>query len=179
MEKPTKPQTSSSARADAKKPAEVVIEFEPMVSRDPIIWNRRRYDYVFKVAHTNSNKGGWHIYCCDAQIPWVQDAKAQGLLLTEGYDFKDHDGCLVVGGELCGSHLGRTILHQGVFEDVVPLDVNESEPEDLTEVRPLQAELPAYDDLANELGETVARLMKRFDFTEETASKLAITAFLN
>ena len=83
MEKPTKPQTSSSARADADQPAEVVIEFEPMVSKDPIIWNKRRYDYVFKVAHTNSGKGGWHIYCCDAQIPWVQDAKAQGLLLTK------------------------------------------------------------------------------------------------
>ena len=175
MEKPTKPQTSSSGRAAADKLAEVVIEFEPMVSRDPIIWNRRRYDYVFKVAHTNSNKGGWHIYCCDAQLDWVQDAKAQGLLLTEGYDFKDHDGCLVVGGELCGSHRGRTILHQGIYEDVVPLDVDEH----LTEVPPLQAELPPYDGLANELGETVDRLMKRFNFSEETASKLAITAFLN
>ena len=175
MEKPTKPQTSSSGRAAADQPAEVVIEFEPMVSKDPIIWNRRRYDYVFKVAHTNSNKGGWHIYCCDAQIPWVQDAKAQGLLLTEGYDFEDHDGCLVVGGELCGSHLGRTILHQGIFEDVVPLEVDDH----LTEVPPLQAGLPPYDGLANELGETVDRLMKRFNFSEETASKLAITAFLN
>ena len=175
MEKQTKPQTSSSGRAAADKLAEVVIEFEPMVSKDPIIWNRRRYDYVFKVAHTNSNKGGWHIYCCDAQIPWVQDAKAQGLLLTEGYDFKDHDGCLVVGGELCGSHLGRTILHQGIFEDVVPLEVDEH----LTEVPPLQAELPAYEDLGNELGESVHRLMKRFNFSEETASKLIITAFLN
>ena len=129
MEKPTKPQTSSSGRAAADKLAEVVIEFEPMVSRDPIIWNRRRYDYVFKVAHTNSKKGGWHIYCCEEQIPWVQDAKAQGLLLTEGYDFKDHEGCLVVGGELCGSHLGRTILHQGLFED-----------DELAEVEPLESE---------------------------------------
>ena len=175
MEKPTRPQTSSSVRADADQPAEVVIQFEPMESRDPIIWNNRRYDYVFKVAHTNSGKGGWHIYCCDEQIPWVQDAKAQGLLLTQGYDFKDHDGCLVVGGELCGSHKGRTILHQGIFEDVVPLEVDER----LTEVAPLQAELPAYEDLGNELGESVQRLMKRFNFSEETASKLIITAFLN
>ena len=175
MEKPTKPQTSSSARADADQPAEVVIEFKPMESRDPIIWNRRRYDYVFKVAHTNSDKHGWHIYCCEEQIPWVQDAKAQGLLLTEGYDFQDHDGCLVVGGELCGSHRGRTILHQGIYEDVVPLEVDEH----LTEVPPLQAKLPPYDDLANELGETVDRLMKRFNFSEETASKLIIPAFLN
>ena len=125
MEKPTKPQTSSSGRADAKKPAEVVIEFEPMVSRDPIIWNRRRYDYVFKVAHTNSNKGGWHIYCCDARSLGSKDA-GLGLLLTEGYDFQDHDKCLVVGGELCGSHRGRTILHQGIFEDVVPLEVDDA-----------------------------------------------------
>lgn len=129
MAQPKKRQTSSSARADADQPAEVVIEFEPMKSRDPIIWNRRRYDYVFKVAHTNSGKGGWHIYCCEEQIPWVQDAKAQGLLLTEGYDFKDHTGCLVVGGELCGSHLGRTILHQGLFEDDEPVEVEPLESE--------------------------------------------------
>ena len=173
MEKPTKPQTSSSARAAADQPAEVVIEFEPMESRDPIIWNQRRYDYVFKVAHTNSNKGGWHIYCCDAQLDWVQDAMQSKLVLTQGHDFTDESGCMVVGGELCGSHRSRTILHQGLFED------DEPEPDDLTEVAPLRAELPAYEDLGNELGESVDRLMKRFDFTEETASKLAITAFLN
>ena len=173
MEKPTKPQTSSSARAAADKPAEVVIEFEPMVSKDPIIWNQRRYDYVFKVAHTNSNKGGWHIYCCDTQLDWVQDAMQSKLVLTQGHDFTDESGCMVVGGELCGSHRSRTILHQGLFED------DEPEPDDLTEVAPLQAELPAYEDLSNELGESVQRLMKRFNFSEETASKLIITAFLN
>ena len=173
MEKPTKPQTSSSARAAADQPAEVVIEFEPMESRDPIIWNQRRYDYVFKVAHTNSSKKGWHLYCCEEQLAWVRDAMQSKLVLTQGHDFTDESGCMVVGGELCGSHRSRTILHQGLFED------DEPESDDLTEVAPLQAELPAYDDLANELGETVQRLMKRFDFTEETASKIAITAFLN
>ena len=173
MEKPTKPQTSSSVRADADQPAEVVIEFEPMVSRDPIIWNRRRYDYVFKVAHTNSGKKGWHLYCCEEQLAWVRDAMQSKLVLTQGHDFTDESGCMVVGGELCGSHRSRTILHQGLFED------DESESDDLTEVAPLQAELPAYEDLGNELGESVHRLMKRFNFSEETACKLAITAFLN
>jgi hypothetical protein len=173
MEKPTKPQTSSSARAAADKPAEVVIEYEPMVSKDPIIWNQRRYDYVFKVAHTNSNKSGWHIYCCDTQLDWVQDAMQSKLVLTQGHDFTDESGCMVVGGELCGSHRSRTILHQGLFED------DEPEPDYFTEVAPLQAELPAYEDLGNELGESVQRLMKRFNFSEETASKLIITAFLN
>ena len=173
MEKPTKPQTSSSARADADQPAEVVIEFEPMESRDPIIWNQRRYDYVFKVAHTNSGKKGWHLYCCEEQLAWVRDAMQSKLVLTQGHDFTDESKCKVVGGELCGSHLGRTILHQGLFED------DEPEPDDLTEVAPLQAELPAYEDLGNELGESVQRLMKRFNFSEETASKLIITAFLN
>ena len=123
MAQARKRQTSSSARADADQPAEVVIEFEPMESRDPIIWNRRRYDYVFKVAHTNSGKHGWHIYCCDAQIPWVQDAMQSQLVLTQGHDFTDESGCLVVGGELCGSHLGRTILHQGLFVDDEPVEV--------------------------------------------------------
>ena len=173
MEKPTKPQTSSSVRADADQPAEVVIEFEPMVSRDPIIWNRRRYDYVFKVAHTNSGKKGWHLYCYEEQLAWVRDAMQSKLVLTQGHDFTDESGCMVVGGELCGSHRSRTILHQGLFED------DESESDDLTEVAPLQAELPAYEDLGNELGESVHRLMKRFNFSEETASKLIITAFLN
>ena len=173
MEKPTKPQTSSSVRADADQPAEVVIEFEPMESRDPIIWNQRRYDYVFKVAHTNSGKKGWHLYCCEEQLAWVRDAMQSKLVLTQGHDFTDESGCMVVGGELCGSHRSRTILHQGLFED------DEPEPEDLTEVAPLQAELPAYEDLGNELGESVHRLMKRFNFSEETASKLIITAFLN
>jgi len=173
MEKPTKPQTSSSVRADADQPAEVVIEFEPMESRDPIIWNQRRYDYVFKVAHTNSGKKGWHLYCCEEQLAWVRDAMQSKLVLTQGHDFTDESGCMVVGGELCGSHRSRTILHQGLFED------DEPEPEDLTEVAPLQAELPAYEDLGNELGESVDRLMKRFGFSEETASKLIITAFLN
>ena len=173
MEKPTKPQTSSSVRAADDQPAEVVIEFEPMESRDPIIWNQRRYDYVFKVAHTNSGKHGWHIYCCDEQLAWVRDAMQSKLVLTQGHDFTDESGCMVVGGELCGSHRSRTILHQGLFED------DEPEPEDLTEVAPLQAELPAYEDLGNELGESVHRLMKRFNFSEETASKLIITAFLN
>ena len=173
MEKPTKPQTSSSVRAAADQPAEVVIEFEPMVSRDPIIWNQRRYDYVFKVAHTNSGKKGWHLYCCEEQLAWVRDAMQSKLVLTQGHDFTDESKCKVVGGELCGSHLGRTILHQGLFED------DEPESDDLTEVAPLQAELPAYEDLGNELGESVQRLMKRFNFSEETASKLIITAFLN
>ena len=173
MEKPTKPQTSSSARAAADKPAEVVIEFEPMVSKDPIIWNQRRYDYVFKVAHTNSGKKGWHLYCCEEQLAWVRDAMQSKLVLTQGHDFTDESGCMVVGGELCGSHRSRTILHQGLFED------DEPESDDLTEVAPLQAELPAYEDLGNELGESVQRLMKRFNFSEETASKLIITAFLN
>jgi hypothetical protein len=173
MEKPTKPQTSSSVRADADQPAEVVIEFEPMESRDPIIWNQRRYDYVFKVAHTNSGKKGWHLYCCEEQLAWVRDAMQSKLVLTQGHDFTDESGCMVVGGELCGSHRSRTILHQGLFED------DESESDDLTEVAPLQAELPAYEDLGNELGESVHRLMKRFNFSEETASKLIITAFLN
>ncbi len=173
MEKPTKPQTSSSVRADADQPAEVVIEFEPMESRDPIIWNQRRYDYVFKVAHTNSGKKGWHLYCCEQQLDWVRDAMQSKLVLTQGHDYTDESGCRVVGGELCGSHRSRTILHQGLFED------DEPEPDDLTEVAPLQAELPAYEDLGNELGESVHRLMKRFNFSEETASKLIITAFLN
>ncbi len=173
MEKPTKPQTSSTVRADADQPAEVVIEFEPMESRDPIIWNQRRYDYVFKVAHTNSGKKGWHLYCCEQQLDWVRDAMQSKLVLTQGHDFTDESGCMVVGGELCGSHRSRTNLHQGLFED------DEPEPDDLTEVAPLQAELPAYEDLGNELGESVHRLMKRFNFSEETASKLIITAFLN
>ena len=173
MEKQTKPQTSSSARTAADQPAEVVIEFEPMESRDPIIWNQRRYDYVFKVAHTNSGKKGWHLYCCEEQLDWVRDAMLSKLVLTQGHDFTDESGCMVVGGELCGSHRSRTILHQGLFED------DEPEPDDLTEVQPLQAELPAYEDLGNELGESVDRLMKRFGFSEETASKLIITAFLN
>jgi len=173
MEKPTKPQTSSSGRAAADQPAEVVIEFEPMESRDPIIWNQRRYDYVFKVAHTNSGKKGWHLYCCEEQLAWVRDAMQSKLVLTQGHDFTDESGCMVVGGELCGSHRSRTILHQGLLED------DEPEPDDLTEVAPLQAELPAYEDLGNELGESVHRLMKRFNFSEETASKLIITAFLN
>ena len=173
MEKPTKPQTSSSGRADAKQPAEVVIELEPMISKDPIIWNQRRYDYVFKVAHTTSGQHPWHIYCCDEQLDWVRDAMQSQLVLTQGHDFTDESGCMVVGGELCGSHRSRTILHQGLFED------DEPEPDDLTEVAPLQAELPAYEDLGNELGESVQRLMKRFNFSEETASKLIITAFLN
>lgn len=173
MEKQTKPQTSSSARTAADQPAEVVIEFEPMESRDPIIWNQRRYDYVFKVAHTNSGKKGWHLYCCEEQLDWVRDAMQSKLVLTQGHDFTDESGCMVVGGELCGSHRSRTILHQGLFED------DEPEPDDLTEVQPLQAELPAYEDLGNELGESVDRLMKRFGFSEETASKLIITAFLN
>ena len=95
------------------------------------------------------------------------------LVLTQGHDFTDESGCMVVGGELCGSHRSRTILHQGLFED------DEPESDDLTEVAPLQAELPAYEDLGNELGESVQRLMKRFNFSEETASKLIITAFLN
>ena len=173
MEKQTKPQTSSSARTAADQPAEVVIEFEPMEARDPIIWNQRRYDYVFKVAHTNSGKKGWHLYCCEEQLDWVRDAMQSKLVLTQGHDFTDESGCMVVGGELCGSHRSRTILHQGLFED------DEPEPDDLTEVQPLQAELPAYEDLGNELGESVDRLMKRFGFSEETASKLIITAFLN
>ena len=173
MEKPTKPQTSSSARADADQPAEVVIEFEPMESRDPIIWNKQRYDYVFKVAHTNSGKKGWHLSCCEEQLAWVRDAMQSKLVLTQGHDFTDESGCMVVGGELMGSYRSRTILHQGLFED------DEPESDDLTEVSPLQAELPAYEDLGNELGESVQRLMKRFNFSEETASKLIITAFLN
>tara|TARA_Y100000361_G_scaffold113574_1_gene103993 strand:- start:342 stop:875 length:534 start_codon:yes stop_codon:yes gene_type:complete len=127
--KQTKRQTSSSDRTDAKQPAEVVIELEPMVSRDPIIWNRRRYDYVFKVAHINSGQKPWHIYCCEEQIPWVCDAMQSQLVLTQGHDFTDESKCKVVGGELCGSHLGRTILHQGLFED-----------DELDEVEPLESE---------------------------------------
>ena len=173
MAQPKKRQTSSSARADADQPAEVVIQFEPMESKDPIIWNNRRYDYVFKVAHTNSNKGGWHIYCCDAQIPWVQDAKAQGLLLTQGYDFKDHDGCLVVGGELCGSHKGRTILHQGLFED------DEPEANDLTEVTPLQSHMPDYAAKAEELARVTQHLVDTFGLSEDVAFRCSCTAFLN
>ena len=129
MEKPTKPQTSSSGRADAKQPAEVVIELEPMISKDPIIWNQRRYDYVFKVAHTNSGKKGWHLYCCEEQLAWVRDAMQSKLVLTQGHDFTDESGCMVVGGELCGSHRSRTILHQGLFED-----------DELVEIEPLESE---------------------------------------
>jgi len=171
--KQTKPQTSSSARAADDRPAEVVIEYEPMVSRDPIIWNNQRYDYVFKVAHINSARDGWHIYCCEEQITWVLEAKQSKLVLTQGHDFTNESGCKVVGGELCGAHRSRTILHQGLFVDDEPID------DELVELSPLQSELPKYEALANELGESVDRLMQRFGFNEETAGKLVITAFLN
>ena len=127
--KQTKPQTSSSARAADDRPAEVVIEYEPMVSRDPIIWNNQRYDYVFKVAHINSARDGWHIYCCEEQIAWVLEAKQSKLVLTQGHDFTNESGCKVVGGELCGAHRSRTILHQGLFED-----------DEFVEVEPLESE---------------------------------------
>jgi len=171
--KQTKPQTSSSARAADDRPAEVVIEYEPMLSRDPIIWNNQRYDYVFKVAHINSARDGWHIYCCEKQIAWVLEAKQSKLVLTQGHDFTNESGCKVVGGELCGAHRSRTILHQGLFVDDEPID------DELVELSPLQSELPKYEALANELGESVDRLMQRFGFNEETAGKLVITAFLN
>ena len=171
--KQTQPQTSSSARAADDRPAEVVIEYEPMVSRDPIIWNNQRYDYVFKVAHINSARDGWHIYCCEKQIAWVLEAKQSKLVLTQGHDFTNESGCKVVGGELCGAHRSRTILHQGLFVDDEPID------DELVELSPLQSELPKYEALANELGESVDRLMQRFGFNEETAGKLVITAFLN
>tara|TARA_Y100000401_G_scaffold107444_1_gene101793 strand:- start:341 stop:862 length:522 start_codon:yes stop_codon:yes gene_type:complete len=173
MEKQTKPQTSSSVRADADQPAEVVIQFEPMVSKDPIIWNKRRYDYVFKVAHTNSGKDPWHIYCCDEQISWVRDAMQANLVLTQGHDFTDERGCMVVGGELCGSHRGRTILHQGLFED------DEPEANDLTEVTPLQSHMPDYAVRAEELARVTQHLVGMFDLSEDVAFRCSCTAFLN
>ena len=155
--------------------AEVTIEYEPMESEAPIIWDERRYDYCFKVNHVNSKSKPWYIYCCEQQIDWVVEAKETGQVLTQGYEFTNEDECHVLAGEFAGTNRGRTILQAGLyldeeqgneFEEVVPLESESELMIDRSQVtfRTLKS--------AEQMAMAVRFIMQEYNLPHDTAYKI-------